>query len=250
MMAIDELWLPPPADLRLPSDEVHVWRAPLDLDASSMAELQRTLATDELDRMARFYFQKDRDHFIVGRGLLRTILGRYLNTEPAALRFCYNFYGKPALATEFGDGRLRFNMSHAHGLALYAVTCDREIGVDVEYIRTDFACEEIAERFFSPYENAVLRALPADTKYMAFFTCWTRKEAYIKARGMGLSLALDQFDVALTPGEPAAVLNTREDPHEALRWSLQELIPGSGYVAALAVAGHTWRLSSWQWPSS
>ena len=244
----NRLWLPPPADLTVSSNEVHVWRASLDLPVSCVQSLQHTLAADELSRAERFYFQKDRQHFIVTRGLLRAILSRYLDIEPGQLRFCYSPYGKPALATTPGQETPSFNVSHSHGLALYAVTRGREIGIDLERVRADLDCEQIAARFFSPRENAVLRALPAKLKPEAFFNCWTRKEAYIKARGGGLSFPLDQFDVSLAPGEPTTLLNTRGDPQEATRWSLRTLTPGPGYVAALAVEGHGWRLACWQWP--
>lgn len=250
MTALDRLWLPPSADLALSSDDVHVWRASLDLPASCVQSLQHTLAADELSRAERFYFHKDRKHFIVARGLLRAILSRYLDMEPGQLRFCYSDYGKPSLATMPGQDTLSFNVSHSHGLALYAVTRGREIGIDLERIRADLDCEQIAARFFSPRENAVLRALPAKLKPEAFFNCWTRKEAYIKARGGGLSLPLDQFDVSLAPGEPTTLLNIRGDPQEALRWSLRELMPGPGHMAALAVEGYDWHLTCWQFPES
>lgn len=246
MTALEPLWLPPPADLALSKDDVHVWRASLDLPASGVQSLQHTLAADELSRAERFHFQKDCKRFIVARGLLRAILSRYLDMEPGQLRFCYSPYGKPALATTPGQD-ISFNVSHSHGLAFYAVTRGREIGVDLERIREDLDCEQIAARFFSPHENAVLRALPAKLKPEAFFNCWTRKEAYIKAKGGGLSSSLDQFDVSLAPGEPATLLKTRGDPEEATHWSLRALRPGPGYVAALAVEGHGWRLACWQW---
>lgn len=243
----DCLWLRPPAGLALSSNEVHVWRATLDLTASCVQSLQHTLTADELSRAARFYFQKDRQHFIVARGLLRAILSRYLDMEPGQLRFCYSDYGKPSLAPTSGQKTLSFNLSHSDGLALYAMTRGRETGIDLEHVRSVAEAEQIAERFFSAQEKAVFRALPASLKHKAFFTCWTRKEAYIKARGEGLSLPLHQFDVSLVPGEPAALLNVRGDPQEVSRWSLRELIPAPGYVAALVVKGHNWRLACWQW---
>lgn len=247
-MITDSFWESPPADLALSSDDVHIWRASLDLPASRVQGLQYTLAADELKRAERLHFQKDRAHFLVARGLLRAVLGRYLDMDPSQVCFWYNFYGKPFLAASPGRYTLNFSLSHSHGLALYAVTRGRKIGIDLERIHTDFACEQIAERFFSPRENTVLRALPANMKHEAFFTCWTRKEAYIKAKGEGLSLPLDQFDVSLAPGGPATLLNSRWDPQETSRWSIQELFPGPSYVAALAVEGHGWRLTRWQWP--
>jgi 4'-phosphopantetheinyl transferase len=230
----------------LSGDEVHVWLASLDLEASRVKSLWRTLSADERERGLRFHFQRDREHFIVARGLLRVILGRYLNMKPSQIRFSYNRYGKPFLAGE-GGGALRFNVSHSHRLALYAMTSGREIGIDLEHIRRVLDINEIAERFFSPREVAMLLALPEPLWSEAFFNCWTRKEAYIKAKGEGLSLPLDQFDVSLAPGEPAALLYTSDDSQEASRWSLQELAPSPGYVAALVVEGHDWQLKCWQW---
>jgi 4'-phosphopantetheinyl transferase len=122
------------------------------------------------------------------------------------------------------------------------------VGIDLEYIRSDLQVEQLAERFFSRREIATLRTLPPEVQRQAFFLCWTRKEAYLKARGEGLSLPLDQFDVSLIPGEPAALLSTQRDPYEVSRWSLQELTPAPGYAAALAVEGHGWGLACWQWP--
>jgi 4'-phosphopantetheinyl transferase len=247
MASLEHLWRPPPAALTLSRAEVHVWRAALDPAASCVEQLQRTLSADELHRAARFRFPRDRRRFIVGRGALRDILGRYLGVPPCALGFRYNAYGKPALADVTAEGGLCFNVSHSHELALFAVTCGREVGVDIEYLRQEIACETIAEHFFSARERASLLALPTEVKPQAFFNCWTRKEAYIKAHGEGLSLPLDQFDVSLAPGEPAALLATHSEPREALRWSLQALTPGPGYVAALAVEGQDWHLTCWQW---
>jgi 4'-phosphopantetheinyl transferase len=231
----------------LSSDEVHVWCAELDQTASRVHNLQQTLDGNERARAERFYFKRDRNHFIVAHGLLRVILSRYLNIEPGDLRFCYSPYGKPMLAKEFDGDRLRFNLSHSHSLVLYAVTRARDIGIDIERIRPDLAYEQIAEGFFSPREVAALRTVPTSRQLGAFFNCWTRKEAYIKARGEGLSLPLDRFDVSLAPGEPAILLSTVGDPHETSRWSLRELDLAPGYVAALAVEGHDWRLKCWQW---
>jgi 4'-phosphopantetheinyl transferase len=244
-------WCFPPPVLILGNDEVHVWQVALDRTPSQIDRFRRTLATDELARADRFYFQKDRERFIVARGVLRSILGCYLDRTPSSLTFCYSPHGKPALVSEQSRDALRFNLSHSNGLALYAVVRGREVGVDLEFVRCDLQVEQIAERFFSPHEISRLRALPAALRRFAFFLCWTRKEAYIKARGEGLSLPLDQFDVSLIPGEPAALLRTRPDSDEALRWSLHELTPTPhGYAAAVAVEGDSCALALWQWPSN
>jgi 4'-phosphopantetheinyl transferase len=211
---------------------------------------ENTLDDDERSRAARFYFSRDRDRFVVARGVLRALLGRYLNRAPESLAFSYSTHGKPALVSEPGADPICFNLSHSHGAALYAVTRSCEVGIDLEFIRCDLEAEQIAERFFSPNEIVALRALPPSLKRYAFFLCWTRKEAYIKARGEGLSMSLDQFDVSLTPGEPAALLSTNPDSDEALRWFLRNLTPAPGYAAALAIRGRDRTLSCWQWPQS
>jgi len=226
----------------LGTNEVHVWRVFLDETPTPIDGFAYTLSQDEQSRANRFYFRRDRERFIVAHGILRMILGFYLNKAPNTLSFCCGSHGKPALAVESGCDGIRFNLSHSHGIALYAFARGRAVGVDVESIR-DLEVEQIAERFFSRDEIATLRTLAPDLRNYAFFLCWTRKESYIKARGEGLSLPLDQFDVSLIPGEPAALLSTQRDPYEVSRWSLQELTPASGYVAALAVEGHGYHLT-------
>lgn len=240
-------WPPPPKNLELERDEVHVWQAALEQPALQIQNYHRNLASDEQARAARFHFEKDRAHFIVARGVLRAILGGYVKRAPDRLSFCYGSHGKPALAGASGE-EIRFNVSHSGGVALYAITRGREVGVDVERIRPDVAVAEIAERFFSRPEAAMLRTLPAAAQREAFFRCWTRKEAYIKARGEGLSLPLDQFDLSTALEEPAETPGAHQDPSETAPWSLRELVPAPGYVAALAVQSRGWRLACWQWP--
>lgn len=241
-------WQSPQTHPALASDEVHIWLAHLNqLEAKAQSFLE-TLAPDERDRAGRFHFEKDRVRFILTRGILRKILARYLQSDAALLRFDYNAYGKPSLAGRKGSApALHFNLSHAHEIALYAFTLQREVGIDIEFIRNDFACEEIAGRFFSEREVEMLRALPVRQQTEGFFNCWTRKEAYVKARGQGLSLPLDRFDVSLAPGEPATLLFVRDGISETQRWGLQELNPAAGYVAAVAVEGSGWQLLCWQW---
>ena len=240
-------WRQAPECPRLSGDEVHVWRAALVRHPVEIEALRGTLSEDELLRAERFRFSRDRSKFIAARGILREILSRYLCLPPTLLRFGYNAFGKPELCEEVGGATTRFNLSHAGEIALYAVAAGREVGVDVEFVREDVACAEIAADFFSRREAAALLALPADVRTRAFFNCWTRKEAYIKAHGAGLSLPLDGFDVTLAPGEPAALLSTRDDEQEAARWSLTELFPGIGYAAALAVRAPAPPLRCWQW---
>jgi 4'-phosphopantetheinyl transferase len=248
MSAAESLWCFPREFLVLGHNEVHVWRATLDLPVSCVHSLGQTLAADERTRAKQFHFPIDRRRFIVTRGILRAILGSYLAQDPRTLQFCYSEYGKPLLASKPGSDTLSFNVTHSDGMALYAIIRNRNVGVDLEYVSMDVAWEQIAERFFSPGEVSALRTAPRQMQQEAFFCCWTRKEAYLKARGLGLSLPLNQFDVSVTPGAPAAILSTREGDQDISCWSLFDVFPGSGYVAALAVEGSSFRLKCWQWP--
>lgn len=226
----------------LPDDEVHIWRAWLDQPSEVVQELHEVLDGDERGRAERFRFERDRRRFVVGRGRLRLILGRYLSAAPADLRFAYGAHGKPTVAGA-ADGRpLCFNVSHSDALAVYAVTRGRQLGVDVEAVRPMPDAEQLAARFFSPRENAAWRALGPGDKPAAFFRCWTRKEAFLKATGQGLAQPLDAFDVTLAPEAPARLLYVAGDPEAAARWTLRDLAPAAGYVAALAVEGQGWRL--------
>jgi len=240
-------WGQPPRDLTLGEGEVHVWRAASDATRVGLEDWRRTLSLSEQVTAERFSFRRDRDRFIIRRGRLRAILGRYLATDSSRLQFNYGGGGKPALAPPYRDTQLRFNVSRSDGLVLYAITRGREVGVDLEQIQPAIAQERIPEHFFSAREVAALRALPAGEQVEAFFACWTRKEAYVKARGEGLALRLDWFDVSLAPGEPAALLRTVGDAEEAFRWSLHALAPARGYAAALAVEEPAGTLKCWHW---
>ena len=228
--------------LDLGAGAVHVWRIELDVPALIRARLWTVLTEDERRRALRFHFAADTERFVVAHAALRLILARYLGgADPAALCFSTGAFGKPALA-----GAPQFNLSHSDALALCAVARTR-VGVDVERIRPDFATDDIASSHFSRHENAALRAVPPAQRSAAFFACWARKEAYIKARGEGLSLALDTFDVSLSPGETAAIVGTRPDPAEARRWSLSSLDVGRSYAAAVVLEGELACLGCWQW---
>ncbi len=240
-------WLPAPPDLRLPPHEIHVWSASLEVGRPRIQDLRRTLSHDEIEKAGRFRYAKDRDRFVVGRGLLRAILGRYLNERPEHLQFCYGPYGKPALvAQREGDG-IHFNVSHSQDQVLYAFAQGRRVGIDLEYVRHLPESGDIVERYFSSRERSVFRALAPDARVEAFYRGWTCKEAYIKATGHGFEIAPDRFDVAIAPGEPARLVNVSADPAEARRWSLYELLPTAGYIGALAAEGQDWHLRHWLW---
>jgi 4'-phosphopantetheinyl transferase len=241
------MWRKPSKRLSLSDDEIHVWRVSVGAAMRQIGFLLDALTQDEREKAGRFRFHKDRHQSVVARGALRDILSRYLNTPPGDLRFSYGPHGKPRLERGVRGKHLEFNLSHSHGLILVAVSAARQVGVDIERIRPGSDWEQIAERFFSPREAATLRALPVDQRTEAFFCCWTRKEAYIKAIGEGLSIKLSRFDVSVTPGEPAKLLRSVEDPEATLRWSLMEVIPAPWYAGAVAAEGRDWRLRYWNW---
>ncbi|HXG50500.1 MAG TPA: 4'-phosphopantetheinyl transferase superfamily protein [candidate division Zixibacteria bacterium] len=235
---------------RLPAlgrDEIHVWRVSLHRSEKPLEGLAAVLSGDEGQRAARYRFARDRDRFVAARGLLRVLLGMYLNVEPRQLRFAYNPYGKPALVPQPDGTDVEFNLSHSGDLALYAIARGRAVGIDVERIDPAKGTMEIADRFFSAAEIKSLRELPQELRTAGFFNCWTRKEAYIKARGLGLAIPLDQFDVSLKPGEAARLIDARCEPGGASRWRLVELDAGAGYAAAVAAEGQDWRLRCFDW---
>jgi 4'-phosphopantetheinyl transferase len=244
----DDVWAPAPAGpLALAHDEVHVWRASLRPPPARLALLEATLSPDERARAARFRFDEHRVAFIAGRGAQRGILSRYTGLPPAALTYREGSHGKPELSGAAAGPGIRFNVSNSGDYALYALTLRREIGVDLERLKPMPDGIDIAKRFFSAPENEVFAGLGDDVRDLAFFLCWTRKEAYIKAVGEGLSMPLDCFDVAFAPGEPARILRTRGNPAEAERWTMLSLDPGPGYVGALAVEGDGWRPVLYDW---
>jgi 4'-phosphopantetheinyl transferase len=228
----------------LAPNEVKLCRVDLDAICHEETRWEKLLSADERQRASRFRFPRDRQHFIAARAMLRTFLGNYLSADPAAVSFSYSEKGKPRLSQNHAVSGLSFNLSHSGGVALYAFSLHRDLGVDVEHIRRDFEVNGIARRFFSVYEQKQLAELPAADKPEAFFRCWSRKEAYIKATGDGLSLPLSQFDVSLNPGNTDALVTTRSDATEAARWRLTDVAAGTGYAAALCVRGRDWKLRS------
>jgi len=238
----DTSWQNAPAKPGLPDDEVHVWRIDLDDDSRPLEETAACLTQDESLRASAFHFERDRLRFIAGRAALRRILASYCEVSPAEIRFTYGDQGKPELARPPGDSGLRFNLSHSRGLALCAVTRMRVIGVDVEKIRARSNIERVAERFFSTAENSALRSIPREQRREAFFRCWTRKEAYLKAQGSGVFGGSTGFDVSLAPEEPARLQRIQGDPDEAAPWTLRDLTPAAGFVAAVLAQGTDWKL--------
>jgi 4'-phosphopantetheinyl transferase len=223
----DCVWNPVPLNLILASGEVHLWCASLEQPPSLMEELKQALSANEQSRAERFHFERDRVHFILARGLLRKILGNYLKVEPLRLEFCSGPNGKPALAHPSGRSTIHFNLSHSHNLTLYAFSRDREVGIDLEYIRPIDEAEQIAERYFSQQARNALRDLPPDELYKQFFIYWTRMEAYLKARGDGLAGISDDHDIT--------------------NWSIYDMLPAAGYISSLAVRASSIRIVCYEW---
>jgi 4'-phosphopantetheinyl transferase len=233
-------WLTPPKTFEISPSQVDVWRVRLD---SMPPHEAAALSRDERQRAANFHFDKDRIRYTVSHVRLRGILARYLRCEPRDLLFSLNEYGKPFL-----PGRnIEFNLSHSGGFALIAVARGRNVGVDVEQIRADVDIENLASRHFSHREVSELMTLPLEQRLAGVFHCWTRKEAYIKAQGLGLSLALDSFDVSL--GEPASLRATRPDAGEAAQWTMRSLDVATDYAGAVAVMGSGLDFKFWDYAS-
>ncbi len=239
-------WCTPPPELSLSADAVHVWRADLDLEAGRLRSLEQNLSADERARATRFRFARDRERFIAARGLLRKIVAFYLNMAARELRFGYGAHGKPFLAEPECSG-LRFNVSHSLDLALIAVAYEREVGVDIEHVRTDIAVKEIAETVLSEPEKHALSRFTGEAKRMAFLQLWARKEAYIKADGRGVSVSLKRVDVSVPANRVAVLDGATGKSKVCARWMLQTLAIGPVYAAALAAEGQDWQLSCWQW---
>lgn len=221
----------------MPND-LHIWRATLEVSSDSLAGYSVLLSADELARADRYVFARDRQHFMVARATLRLLLGRYLHLSPSSMHFELGPYGKPFLAEEFQPSKLKFNASHTYGVGLFAFTMSRECGIDVEKIRPEFATREVAKHYFSAQEITELDALSPSLFTMGFFQCWTRKEAYLKARGTGLQTPLDSFAVTATPGRPPQLSSC-----DSLRWSIYSFEPFQDFVAAVVAERLEWTLT-------
>jgi 4'-phosphopantetheinyl transferase len=233
----------PAGPFQLAKQEVHIWQARLDVDSAVVERLSSHLTPDEKLRAGRFVLAKDAVRFTVARGILRELLGSYLGQSPSDIRLETGPRGKPAVRTGVRVPDLRFNLSHSHGFALYAFALERELGIDVEKIRPEVVLERIEKNYLSAQELQELGTLPDELRPEGLFLCWTRKEAYIKARGEGLHIPLDSFDVSLTPGRPAVLNSADQD-----RWSICSLQPEPCFVGALVVEGYgsSLRLREWR----
>lgn len=243
MKTVDVLWNAAPSGLKPADGEVHVFSAPLDIPAERLEELVSWLSDDEWQRARRFHLERDRRRFVAGRGTLREILAALLDINPASLAFSYGEFGKPKIAAPAAARALHFNMAHSDSIAVYAIA-KHELGVDVERIRAMDDAEQIATRFFSPREKQCLLALPAEQRREAFFNCWTRKEAYLKAIGSGLDNHLNQIEVSLAPGGDAELLGV---PNDSQAWRLHSFTPAAEFVGALVIQPEDSRVNCWKW---
>lgn len=242
--AISKIWQLPPAKLILKKNEVHIWCSSVQLSSTHIESLANLLSSDEVIRMQRFHFADDQRRFIISRGLLRKLLGHYLGIDPKRIRFDHNKYGKPNLSRELN---VNFNLSHSGEVVLHAIGYEKRIGIDVELIREDIPYDKITDYSFSESEKKSLSGLSDEKKIGAFFNCWTRKEAYIKAIGLGLSYPMSTFDVSVAPGAITKLIGNRLFPYEVDRWKLIDIEVSPEYAATLAVEGHYYQLKFWQY---
>ena len=226
-------WAPTTAIPALEDAAVQVWRLDLGIEPTIEARLRALLTDDERSRADRFYFPHLRTHFTAARAALRILLGTHTGQAPESIRFAYAQHGKPYLP----ETELEFNLSHSGGIGLIALVRSRRVGVDVEQIRDLPDGEAVARRYFAPAEVEEFLACNSNERMAAFFNGWTRKEAFIKAIGDGLTCPLDSFRVSLRPGKPARLLEIYTDPDSVANWQLADLAPGPGYAGALMVEG-------------
>jgi 4'-phosphopantetheinyl transferase len=244
----DIIWPSPPAVAPLDWESVHVWAMSLEVPGDYLNRLAKMLAAAERRRAESFHFDRDRNRFVVGRGLVRTVLGRYLRARPEAIWLEYGQNGKPLLAGRFARSGLQFNLAHCEDLALLAVARGRVVGVDLERIRAMKGAQEMAALFCSPRENAEFESLPPGERDAAFLRIWTRKEAWLKATGNGIGQSLEEVEVSFQAGEfPRFIRLPEETGTLASRWNLQELTPEPGFIAALAMPGESAHLSCWKY---
>jgi 4'-phosphopantetheinyl transferase len=247
MMNLEIQWGRPSSSWSLKEAETHLWAATLDVSSEVFVAYLSTLSSSEKAHAQRFHFQRDQKHFIVGRGTLRAILASYLMIKPELLHIKYGSRGKPILANLPDEHTLHFNLAHSDGLFLLAVSRHFPVGVDVEHIRLLEKPNELVERFFSPTEAIELHGLPDHQRTEAFFRLWTRKEACLKATGEGISERLNEIAVSFLANQPARVLKPHDGSQPGGAWTLKDLNPAPGYVAALAAAVPDLVMSCWQW---
>lgn len=224
--------------------QAHIWSAVLNYDIQKLKIFFDLLDADEQVRANRFHFEKDRNQFIASHGILRKILSGYLNISPEKIIFSYNEFGKPFIANQ---SDIQFNLSHSKNITLIAITKNYSIGVDIEYIKQTRDIEAIAERYFSTHECSALKQLPTEERQKAFFNGWSRKEAFLKAHGQGLSYSLEKVEVSLATNEPAKFIAIHDANENISEWELYNLEPANDFAAAVAIKGELKKIEMLQW---
>ena len=218
-------------------DHAHVWKASLDYSESKVNLVIGFLSRDEVERANQFYFERDRMQFIMRRGILKQIIAKYLAIEPKNLLFEYNRFGKPFLNSDFLKHDLRFNMSHSKNIALYCISYQKDVGIDIEYIREDVEFQQIIHRFFSHKEKEFIQKITIDKRREAFFRIWTRKEAVLKALGKGISFPIQMVNVPYNRSNFIIRINNVDDQCKESSWYVQDLLPANNYIASIAIEG-------------
>jgi len=248
MLSPNTQWKIPKNPIHIKPKVIHIWVADiLSYSTLHLEQLKQCLSQDELEHASRYYFEKDKKYYITSRGILRKILSNYLTMKPEKIKFSYNPYGKPYLCNKFHTKNFNFNLSHSGDLALYIFSANFDVGIDLEKFQLIEGFIDIAMQFFSPNEFLKLKSIPHDQQLTAFFKCWTRKEAFIKAIGNGLSHPLDQFEVTLAPNETAMFVNIISKSTAASEWSLYSFTPKPNYEASFAFKGKCEKIEFFQY---
>ena len=241
------IWQKPTHPLPLLPQEIHVWKISLPSPESWLPKLWKVLNAEEHQRAKRYKTQTLRDTFVTARGTLRLILQRYLHTDAAHIQFASETHGKPYITDQATSPPITFNLSHSAELALLAIAANRQIGIDIEHDRRTTNYPGMINRICSPQEQVFFKDLPPEEQQKMFLTCWTRKEAYVKALGQGITFSLKSITVSLDKSMPPEILQVEGKENEALRWSMCELYPNPEYTAALVGEGNDWTHSCWEW---
>lgn len=239
-------WLTPPESLRLGQGEVHVWRGIVDIPSSRLQVYWKTLSQEEQQRAHRLRFPLHRRRWVAARGMLRLLLGRYLDLSSQELEFGTGPHGKPFVQHPTTP-TLFFNISHSQKIALFAFSQESEVGIDVEGSRPHLNHEDIAKRILNAQEQEWLQSLPASKKKSAFLTCWTRKEAFTKAHGIGLTFPLQDITVTFLPHQPPGVVKVADSSLNHHQWTMYDITPRLRYAGALVVAGHPRSIHYWNY---
>lgn len=226
-------WRPDPGHLSLEEGSIHVWRIDLDRFIKDIHTYMHFLSSDERERAAKFRFDLNRNHFIIRRGILRSLISRYLSDHPGKVSLSQNPFGKPILWGEHANA-LFFNGSKSGKWTLIALSKNIDLGVDIEDKNQEIDFLNIVNRFFSPVEKSEFLSLSNDARREAFFLGWTRKEAYLKCNGSGLSIPLAHFSVELSPGQPPRLLSPHDPEDSASNWLIADIPAAADYCAALA----------------